>query len=255
MSSKFRQIQKYAELLRQLLAESGLWPLDQAEAPALRVVDMGCGKGYLTFAVAALLGPKSEVMGIELRPELTQQCNDIAKSANEAEPGTLAKLTFQAGTIADAPLESVDVVIALHACDMATDEALFRGIGSKARLLVAAPCCQKELRPLLKPSAVLAAPLRHGIFRERQAEFVTDALRAELLEWAGYRSKVFEFISTEHTPKNLMIAAIRSEGGGDEKKAEGIRSFAAFYGIEHQRLADLLGFVLKEPSETLTAAS
>ncbi len=115
-----------------------------------------------------------------------------------------------------------------------------------ARLLVVSPCCQKELRPQLTPPAVLADALRHGIFQERQAEFVTDSLRAMLLEWAGYRTKVFEFISTEHTAKNLMITAIKTgrARGADAALAERIRGFAAFYGIRQQRLAEHLGFAL-----------
>ena len=109
-----------------------------------------------------------------------------------------------------------------------------------------APSCQKELRPQLAAPPVLADALRHGIFQERQAEFATDALRAQLLEWAGYRTKVFEFISTEHTPKNLMLAAIKTgpRGAADDALAERIRDFARFYGIRTQRLATHLAFPL-----------
>jgi len=236
MAPKYRQIQKYAELLRHLLAESGLWPVDQTEAPALKVVDMGAGKGYLTFAVAALLGPKSEVIGVERREDLVLHGNDVSRTLG------MTQLRFVLGNIAEAPLEAIDVLIALHACDTATDEALFRGIQAQAKLLVAAPCCQKELRRQLRPAPVLELALRHGIFRERQAEFVTDALRAEFLAWAGYRSRVFEFIATEHTAKNLMIAGI---AGGEKGSSEDeIRALASFYGIEHHRLAELLGFAL-----------
>ncbi|MFA5262681.1 MAG: SAM-dependent methyltransferase [Opitutaceae bacterium] len=238
MSAKYRQIQKYAELLRHLLAEANLWPVDQAVPPTLRVVDMGCGKGYLTFTVAALLGNASTVAGIELRPELAAKSNETAKAHG------FSGLHFAAGTILDAPLEAPDLVIALHACDTATDDALARGIAAEAKLLVVAPCCQKELRPQLNAPEVLIDALRHGIFQERQAEFLTDALRAELLEWAGYRTKVFEFISTEHTAKNLMIAAIKSHPAGDPARAERIRALARFYGIRHQQLAKHLGFDL-----------
>jgi len=231
MADKFRQIQKFAELLRHLLTEAGL------DDRPLQVVDMGSGKGYLTFAVAALLGPRAAVRGIEARPELVALCNRAA-----AEHGLAPGLSFAAGTIADTPLAGCDVLIALHACDTATDDALARGIAAGAKLLVAAPCCQQELRPQLVAPAVLAEALRHGIFQERQAEFVTDALRAQLLEWAGYRTKVFEFISTEHTAKNLMIAAIQAQPAGDPRRAAGVREFAAFYGIRHQRLAARLQF-------------
>ena len=201
---------------------------------------MGCGKGYLTFALATLLGARAGVLGVEVRPELVAPCNDLARSQG------FAQLHFAAGTIADTPLEGADVVIALHACDTATDDALARGLAAGATLLVVAPCCQKELRPQLAAPPVLADALRHGIFQERQAEFVTDALRAQLLEWAGYRTKVFEFISTEHTPKNLMLAAIKSgpRGAADDALAQRLRDFARFYGIRTQRLATHLAFPL-----------
>lgn len=230
MSDKFSQIQKFAELLTHLLAD--------AEFPAaekLSVVDMGSGKGYLTFALATLLGARAEVRGIEARPELVALCNRVAHENN------LANLSFTAGDIADAPLAKLDVLIALHACDTATDDALAKGIAAGAKLLVVAPCCQKELRSQLTAPPVLADALRHGIFQERAAEFVTDALRALLLEWAGYKTKVFEFISTEHTAKNLMIAAIKSHAAGDPHVADRLREFAKFYGIKRQKLAEHLG--------------
>jgi len=230
MADKFRQIQKFAELLSHLVDEAGL-PSDRV----LTVADMGSGKGYLTFATATLLGARATVHGIEARPELVALCNRVARETN------FPNLTFAAGSIADAPLPACDILIALHACDTATDDALARGIAAGAQLLVVAPCCQKELRPQLASPPVLADALRHGIFQERQAEFVTDALRAQLLEWAGYRTKVFEFVSAEHTAKNLMIAAIKSHPAGEPARAARLRDFAAFYGIRTQSLAAHLG--------------
>lgn len=254
MAHKFRQIQKFTELLAQLLTEaeltddafasvSQLSSLDShSSAPPVRIADMGCGKGYLTFALAAHLGARAEVTGIEFRPELVALCNDLAQ--NPAHP--LPNLRFAAGDIASTHFEHLDVLVALHACDTATDDALAKGLAAGARLLVVSPCCQKELRPQLTAPALLADALRHGIFQERQAEFVTDALRAMLLEWAGYRTKVFEFISTEHTAKNLMITAIKTgrARGTDDALAERIRDFAGFYGIRRHHLATLLGFPL-----------
>lgn len=241
MADKFRQIEKFAELLSHLTAEAfPVLPLQPSEAP-LAVTDMGSGKGYLTFAVAALLGERARVRGVEVRPALVELCNRVA-----ADTGLGERLDFAAGDIATAAVPRCDILIALHACDTATDDALARGIALGAPLLVVAPCCHKELRPQLKPAPVLAGALRHGIFQERQAEFVTDALRAQLLEWAGYRTKVFEFISTEHTPKNLMIAAIKTGKPAADRDAAGqrVREFAAFYGIGSQRLAQHLGFAL-----------
>ncbi|HEY1107706.1 MAG TPA: SAM-dependent methyltransferase [Opitutaceae bacterium] len=231
MADKFRQIQKFAELLTHLLDEA----FPDAATP-LKVSDMGSGKGYLTFALAEVLGARAHVRGIELRPELVELCNRIAQ-----ENGLAERLAFTPGTIAASPLSpgECDVLIALHACDTATDDALAAGIAAGAQLLVVAPCCQKELRRQLTAPPVLAPALRHGIFQERQAEFVTDALRAQLLECAGYRTKVFEFISTEHTAKNLMIAAIKTPAA-DPAAVDRARAFAAFYGIRQQKLAEHL---------------
>jgi SAM-dependent methyltransferase len=256
MADKFRQIQKFTELLSHLLVDAGLYtPSLVPGIPAtvsakaggtLRVIDMGSGKGYLTFAVTALLGDRAQVQGIEARPGLVELCNRVARENN------LTNLSFTAGQIDSHPVENrnskfenpLDVLIALHACDTATDDALAKGIAAGATLLVVSPCCQKELRPQLSAPPVLADALRHGIFQERQAEFVTDALRAQLLEWAGYHTKVFEFVSTEHTAKNLMIAAIKGRPPGDPAAASRLRDFAAFYGIRHQRLAAHLGVSL-----------
>ena len=235
MADKFRQIQKFAELIAHLTTEAG-FGTDQP----LSVADMGAGKGYLTFAVATLLGPRAQVLGIESRPDLVALCNRTA-----AAHGLAPALSFTAGTIADTPLAALDVLIALHACDTATDDALARGLAAGARLLIVAPCCQKELRRQLTAPPVLGEALRHGIFQERQAEFVTDALRAQLLEWAGYRTKVFEFISTEHTAKNLMITATRRSGPArTDAAARDVRTLASFYGIRTQALARHLTFPL-----------
>ncbi|AHF88974.1 hypothetical protein OpiT1DRAFT_05752 [Opitutaceae bacterium TAV1] len=288
MAGKFRQIQKFSELLTHLLADAGLTgPHGTAAAPAddgqpeplaplpslsasasfaapgrtpVRIADMGCGKGYLTFALAALLGPCAAIAGIERRADLVVLANQIAAQHGFAPspppslsasslPATVpaAGLVFHEGEIsatAPAAAPALDVLIALHACNTATDDALAAGIAAGARLLVVSPCCHKELRPQLTPPPVLAGALAHGILHERESEIVTDALRAELLEWAGYRTKVFEFISPEHTAKNLMIAAVRTRAPGSPQIAARIRALAQFYGIREQRLARHLGFDL-----------
>ncbi len=233
MAPKLRQIQKFTELVAHLLHEAGLG----GERP-LTLMDMGCGKGYLTFALAAHLGPHARIIGVETRPELVTLCNQVAHAEG------FSHLSFLAGDIATTPVKDLDVLVALHACDTATDDALAKGIAAGASLLVVSPCCHKELRPQLTAPPVLTDALRHGIFQERQSEFVTDAMRAGLLEWAGYRTKVLEFISTEHTAKNLMIAAIRSHPPGDADRAAALRALATAYGIRHQRLAFHLGFAL-----------
>ena len=235
MEAKFRQINKFVELLTSLLPET-------AADATLSIVDMGCGKGYLTFAAYDSLqraGKRCNVRGIEARPELVELCNRVARESH------FDQLHFEPGDIADMALDHVDVLIALHACDTATDDAIAKGIAAGAKLILVSPCCHKELRPQLVPPPPLAAALRHGIVLERHAEFVTDALRAALLEWAGYETKVFEFIATEHTGKNLMIAATkRNDGARREIHAEQVRELAHLYGIRNQRLAGQLGFNL-----------
>jgi len=240
MAAKFRQIQKFTELLEHHLATAPL-PADRP----VRLVDMGCGKGYLTFAAYEWLrrrGPTPEVLGLEARPELVAFCNRVAQAHG------CAGLRFTTGTIAETDPGPMDVLVALHACDTATDDALARGVSAGAALLLAAPCCHKELRPQLRPEPALAVLTRHGILRERQAELVTDALRAALLEWAGYEARVIEFISPEHTAKNLLIAAVRrTRPDASERRANAVRALAAAFGIRQQRLAEHLGFALAAP--------
>lgn len=252
MADKHRQIHKFVELLSHLLAAA---PIATDTAPGLphdrpiEIADMGCGKGYLTFATHdyfEFVAHRSvRVCGVELRPQLVELCNRLAHDTGRT------KLSFVRGTIQEAQVPAPDILIALHACDTATDDALARGLAAGSTLLVVAPCCQKEVRAQLAPAAgsPLAPALRHGIFQERQAEFATDALRALLLEWAGYDAKVFEFISTEHTAKNLMIAATRRARADDprtrDKHARAVRELAAFYGVRTHALARHLDFALE----------
>jgi SAM-dependent methyltransferase len=242
MESKFRQIHRFLELLDPLLADA---EPHFAPGPGRVLVDMGCGKGYLTFAAAEHLARRSDgpwqVRGIEQRPELVALCNDAARACG------LPGLEFAEGSIAGTELTRVDVLVALHACDTATDDALACGVRLGASLILVSPCCHKELRPQLTAPPGLERALRHGIFRERQAEFITDALRAELLEWAGYDTRVFEFISPEHTGKNLMISAVRTRPQGSDQDAAAARALAGVYGIRHQRLATGLGLDLVTP--------
>jgi SAM-dependent methyltransferase len=253
MADKHRQIHKFVEILSHLAAlpgdRPGQTPAGQQAGTVLpshrpvEIADMGCGKGYLTFATYdyfnLVAGRPAHVRGIESRPELVQLCNRIARETARNQ------LNFLPGTIGSAAFATLDVLIALHACDTATDDAIAKGVQAGATLIVVAPCCQKELRAQLQPAPVLAPALAHGIFAERHAEFATDALRALLLEWAGYDTKVFEFISTEHTAKNIMIAATkRSDPTRTEAAALRVRELAAFYGIKSQSLARQLYFEL-----------
>ncbi len=240
MADKHRQIHKFVEILSHLTTHANL-PLHRP----ITVADMGCGKGYLTFATHDYFNlvekRAAHVSGVEGREELVELCNRVARETGREH------LDFIPGTIASADFPMLDVLIALHACDTATDDALAKGVQAGAALLVVAPCCQKELRPQLAPAPVLAPALRHGIFQERHAEFATDALRALLLEWAGYDTKVFEFISTEHTAKNLMIAATKRTGQTRTAEAAArVRELAAFYGLKSQALARHLDFALNQ---------
>ncbi len=239
MEAKYRQIHRFVELLDHLLADVAF-----SAAEPVRVVDMGCGKGYLTFATyehfRRVHGGDIRICGIESRPDLVELTNRVAGQVGF--PG----LSFVAGTIAETPVEAADVLIALHACDTATDDALAKGIAAGARLLMVAPCCHKQIRPQLVPPPVLAGGLRHGILLQREADFVTDALRAGLLEWAGYDTQVMEFIAPEHTSKNLLITGVRRPARHDRAQAaQRVRALADFYGIREHQLATRLNFDLQ----------
>ena len=235
MAPKLRQIQRFAELLGHLLDESPLLR-DRRE---LCVADMGAGKGYLTFAAAELFrtrGVTAEVIGVEVRPDLVDLTNRVAR-----EHG-FEGLRFERGAIGEfTPSKNPDVLIALHACDTATDDALALAVRAETSLILAAPCCHKEVRAQLTPPAILRDVLRHGILAEREAEIVTDGLRALVLEIHGYAAKIFEFISPEETSKNLMLSAHRRARSEDpEPLREKLRELMIFYGIRRQRLCALL---------------
>jgi len=237
MARKWKQIDKFLEVLEHALADAGI----DETGPAPRVVDFGCGKGYLTFAVHAYLqrrfGGAPEVTGVELRPDLVALCNAAASRAR------CEGLRFVEGDLRSFEPRSVDVMIALHACDTATDHALDLGLRADARILIASPCCHKELRPQLRSPRALAPLLRHGIHLGQEAEMLTDGLRALALEGAGYQAKVFEFVSLEHTAKNKMILATRRSEGADETARRALaeaESLKSFYGIREQCLERLL---------------
>lgn len=227
---KFRQINKYIELISHLLKEQ---PLPKGA----RIVDMGSGKGYLTFALYDYLvneqGLDIKMTGIELRPNLVTQCNLIA-NVNDFD-----NLEFVAQDIHQyQPDGGIDMLIALHACDTATDEALTKGIHAKASIIIVAPCCQKQVRKDMIVPPALKPILQHGIHLERQAVLLTDSIRSLALEASGYSTKVFEFISTEHTPKNIMITATKSKARESAKKE--IKTIMKTFGIQRHKLLELL---------------
>lgn len=231
---KWRQINKFVETLANLFDKSQL-----KERRELKIVDMGSGKGYLTFAAydyfANVRGIKVEMTGVEAKSELASLCNEIAQTCE------FDGLEFVNGTIATHETGKVDILIALHACDTATDDAIYKGIVAEASLIVAAPCCHREIRPQIKAPTMFRDILKHGVMMERTAETVTDGLRALLLERSGYSSRLFEFISVEHTPKNNMLVGTRlvTPKKSDEIEAQ-IAEIKSLYGIGEQRLEKLL---------------
>ncbi len=231
---KWKQINKFVETISILIENSPL-----KNKTRLKIVDMGAGKGYLTFAAYDYFKNTREkdvsVIGLDTRRDLVDLGNDIAKSCG------FDGLEFAFGHIDDFELVNVDVLIALHACNTATDDAIYKGIRAGAELIVAAPCCHQEIRPQIIPPEMLRNVLKHGIMLEHEAETITDGLRALLLEKSGYSTKVFEFISNEHTAKNNMIVGTRLPNPFDTQEIDKqIRSIKDFYGIQTQRLETLL---------------
>ncbi|MEN0062722.1 MAG: SAM-dependent methyltransferase [Myxococcota bacterium] len=235
MQRKHQQILRFIEIIDHALRDV------VTPGRRIRLVDMGCGKGFLTFAAWQWLAARdavAEVVGVERRQKLVAQSEGLARRLG------LEGLRFIAGTIADAPLSEVDVVVALHACDTATDDAIAKAVQAGAEVVLVAPCCHQEVRPQITGPQALDEVLRHGILRTRTAEMVTDALRAALLETEGFRTRIFEFVDADHTDKNLMIAAHRRGDPATGDRLDAPRTLARTYGIERQRLADLLGYSL-----------
>ncbi len=232
---KYRQINRYVEILGPLLSAIPAQRLD-------KVVDMGAGKGYLTFAVADYLAntlkSDAKVVGVEMRPDMVALGNRVAAAAG------LSALSFAEGTIDAYDSAGASALIALHACDTATDDAIAKGIAAGADLIVVAPCCHKQVRREVE-SARADNPLnylmKHGIFVERQCEMVTDGVRALILEYFGYNTKVFEFISDQHTPKNVLIVGQRTNRAKDPAVLEKIAEAKGFFGIRRHYLETATG--------------
>ncbi len=201
---KFRQVDKFIEIVDSLFTSSEL--KDKEE---IRITDMGSGKSYLTFALYDYffntLKKNVLIKGIEQRDELTRSVNRIASECD------FKGLKFETGTIDMLDEDKADIVVALHACDTATDDAIHKAIKSEAEIIILAPCCQKYVRKKMISPELTKGIYKHGILNERLAVTLTDGLRALMLEYSGYNTKVFEFISSEHTAKNTMITAVRNK--------------------------------------------
>jgi len=235
MARKWRQINHFVEILDAALRQVTL-PVDRP----VRVADFGCGRGYLTFAVHAhlqSLGRLPDVMGVELREGLVAETEGLARQLN------LTGLHFDQGDVGRQSVKPLDVMIALHACDVATDHALHHGLRAGASLILTAPCCHKQLRGQLQPPGVLQPLFKHGIHLGQEAEMLTDGLRALLLEAQGYDTQVFEFVSLEHTQKNKMILATRRHHrlpAREQQAREQAHALKAFWGVHEQALEQLL---------------
>lgn len=208
---KFRQINRYLEFIEDVIDEL---PKDRT----IRIIDFGCGKSYLTFAMYYYLRELQhrdiQVTGLDLKTDVIRHCNELAEKLG------YDRLKFERGDISTYEGTDVaDMVVTLHACDLATDYALDKAVKWGARVILAVPCCQHELNRQIKCDP-LKPVLKYGIIKERVAALLTDALRANLLEQQGYETQILEFIDMEHTPKNLLIRAVKKNGMRPKKSAD-----------------------------------
>lgn len=228
-SDKFRQINRFLEFIEDILPE-----LDRDRE--LTILDFGCGKSYLTFAVYYYLHELKQydirVIGLDLKKEVIRNCNELSRKYG------YEKLTFLEGNIADYEgCTRVDMVVTLHACDTATDYALSKAVGWGAKVILSVPCCQHELNGQID-CEVLGPVLGYGLIKERMAALITDALRAQYLEREGYDTQILEFIDMEHTPKNILIRAVRS--GKRRENQEALRRCE-----EYLHVSPMLGRLLE----------
>ena len=232
MQHKYKQINRYVEIIEGILKD-GVVKKD------FSVVDMGSGKGYLTFALYDYLQNKYagvNVTGIEMREDLVLKCNNIATQSN------YTGLHFKKGSINETALAAVDMLIALHACDTATDDAIAKGIKANAQYIICAPCCHKQIRKQMAPTNALKLITKHGILLERQSEMVTDTIRSLILEAYGYKTKVFDFIEQEDTPKNVLIVGTKSNFSENNFKENmnKVQELKSLFGIKEHYLEGIV---------------
>ena len=213
---KFRQINRFLEFIEDILPDL---PKDRE----ITVLDFGCGKSYLTFAMYYFLrelrGINARIIGLDLKADVIESCRELAQSYGYDQ------LQFLRGDIAEYEgVSAVDMVVTLHACDTATDYALAKAVGWGAKVILSVPCCQHELNRQIN-NEMLSPVLKYGILKERMSALLTDGIRAGLLEGRGYDTQLLEFIDMEHTPKNLLIRAVKREeksGVGAQDPAQGL---------------------------------
>ena len=233
MQHKFKQICKYVEIVDGVMRQTKF-------GDEIHIADMGAGKGYLTFALYEYLtthyDKKIVMEGVEIRPELVEKINEIIR-INALLINGRSNMQFIQNSIADYKPSKLDVLIALHACDTATDDAILKGIRNDAKLIICAPCCHKQVRREMEKSGKFDSITKYGIFLERQAVMITDAVRALVLEYCGYKTQVMEFIEIDNTPKNVLLVGRKTEQPIDKETiAAQIRGLLERYGIEEHYL-------------------
>ena len=219
-TDKFRQINRFLEFVEDILPQL---PKDRE----LTILDFGCGKSYLTFAIYYYLHELKKldvrIIGLDLKTEVIRHCNELSQKYG------YEKLKFLQGDIAEyTGVDEVDMVVTLHACDTATDFALAKAIGWNAKVILSVPCCQHELNGQIK-NELLSPIFKYGLIKERMAALITDAMRANYLEAQGYDTQILEFIDMEHTPKNILIRAVKT--GKNKNNAEKIKNCEEFFNI------------------------
>ena len=230
---KFRQINRFLEFIEDILPQ-----LDKNRE--VTILDFGCGKSYLTFAMYYYLHELKKydvrIIGLDLKTEVIKHCNALSEKYG------YEKLKFLEGNIADyTGVDEVDMVVTLHACNTATDFALDKAVGWNAKVILSVPCCQHEFNTQMK-NELLEPVFKYGLIKERMAALFTDALRAEYLESAGYEAQILEFIDMEHTPKNILIRAVKT--GKKKQNQDKIKKIEEFLQVD-----PTLGRLLKDRGE------
>ncbi len=229
---KFRQINRFLEMVADVIPKIN-------KDKTLNIIDFGCGKSYLTFALyhylVNILNLDVNIIGLDLKEDVILFCNEVAMDLN------YDRLKFIHGDIKDYEgLDNVDMVVTLHACDIATDAALVQAVNWEAKAILSVPCCQHEFYDKIH-NPVLEPMLNHGIIKEKLASLVTDSLRANVLEILGYQVQLLEFINMEHTPKNILIRAIKTDNKNNKETIDKYIKFKEFWGLKDLYIEKELG--------------